>query len=236
MRGRRGFAHGHEPLIGEHRLDDFAGAATSRHDHLVRLLATQQAGASQVGEDRIAGDVTIKTAVFLRHVVVEPGVEREDGEGHEAVTLADLPIVDVVRRCDLHGTRAEFAVDVRVRDHRNAASGQRQRDFLADQASVSRVIGIHRHRDVSEHRLGSCRGDRQITASIRQWIADLPKDPSLLFVLHFEVGHGSAELRIPVDEPLAAIDQAIVVEAHKRFDHRIRQSRVHGEALTRPVT
>ena len=76
MRGGRGLAHRHEPLIGEHRLDDFAGAAASRHDHLVRLLGAHEARAPQVGKNRLARDVAIQAAVLLRHVVVERGVER----------------------------------------------------------------------------------------------------------------------------------------------------------------
>ena len=34
--------HRDEPLVGQHRLDDFAGAAASRHDHPVRLLADDE--------------------------------------------------------------------------------------------------------------------------------------------------------------------------------------------------
>ena len=38
MRRRRGRAHRDEPLVGQHRLDDLAGASAARHDHPVRLL------------------------------------------------------------------------------------------------------------------------------------------------------------------------------------------------------
>src|ERR1700682_4750231 len=98
----------------------------------------QETGAPQVGKNRLARDVPVQAAVFLRYVVVELGVERKDGDGRQTVTPADLPIIDVVCRCDLHGPGAECHIDVRVRDYRNSASGQRQRYLLADQASVSR--------------------------------------------------------------------------------------------------
>ena len=38
-----GLRHRHEPLVGEHRLDDLAGAPAARHDHLVRLLGDDEA-------------------------------------------------------------------------------------------------------------------------------------------------------------------------------------------------
>ena len=40
MRRRRRLLHVDEPLVRQHRLDDFAGALAARHDHRVRLLAT----------------------------------------------------------------------------------------------------------------------------------------------------------------------------------------------------
>ena len=47
MRRRRRRRHRHEPLVGEHRLDDLAGAAAARHDHLVRLFGDEQAGGAR---------------------------------------------------------------------------------------------------------------------------------------------------------------------------------------------
>src|SRR5471032_907875 len=40
---RRRLAHGDEPLVGQHRLDDDAGAVAARHHQLVRLDLFQQA-------------------------------------------------------------------------------------------------------------------------------------------------------------------------------------------------
>src|SRR5258705_6882607 len=47
--------------------------------------------------------------------------------------------------------------------------------------------------------------------------------------VHFEVRYGRAEHRIPVDEALAAVNQALLVKADEHFDHRARHARVHGE-------
>ena len=53
MRVRRGLGHRDEPLIGQHRLDDFAAAPAARHDHPVRLFADQQSRGLEVGEHRL---------------------------------------------------------------------------------------------------------------------------------------------------------------------------------------
>jgi hypothetical protein len=48
-------AHGDEPLVGQHGLDDLAGAGAARHHQLVLLGLDQQALRLQVGHDGLAG-------------------------------------------------------------------------------------------------------------------------------------------------------------------------------------
>ena len=45
MRRGRGVRIAHEPLVGQHRLDDFAGPSAARHDHPVRLLRDDEPAA-----------------------------------------------------------------------------------------------------------------------------------------------------------------------------------------------
>ncbi len=153
----------------------------------------------------------------------------------EAVPLSDRPVVEVVRRRDLHAAGAEFLVDVAVGDHADRAAGERQRHFLADELGIAPVVGIHGDRDVAQHRLGPRRRDDDITLAIDTRIADLPDLALLLLVLDLEVGHGGAELRIPVDEALAAIDEPVVEQPHECFDDCGGEPLVHREALARPV-
>ena len=52
--------------------------------------------------------------------------------------------------------------------------------------------------------------------------------------LDLEIGDGGMELRVPIDQPLVAIDQALAVE----IDETLRTAAeplVHGEALARPI-
>ena len=46
-----------------------------------------------------------------------------------------------------------------------------------------------------------------------------------------EIRHGGHQLRIPIDEALAAIDQTIFVQADERFTNGSREALVHREAF-----
>ena len=63
----------------------------------------------------------------------------------------------------------------------------------------------------------------------------MPHRAGFFFRQHFQIGDRRVQLRIPVHQTLAAIDQAILVQTHEGLLHGLGQTRVHGEALTRPV-
>jgi hypothetical protein len=72
---------------------------------------------------------------------------------------------------------------------------------------VALVFRVHHHRDVAKHRLRTRRGDRQRSAAVGKRIADVPHEAVLFLLHHFEVGNGGHQLRIPIHQPLAAVDQ-----------------------------
>jgi len=53
--------------------------------------------------------------------------------------------------------------------------------------------------------------------------------------LHFEIGERRLAARAPVHHVLAAIDQALFVEAHEDFAHGSGEAGIEGEALAAPV-
>ncbi len=63
----------------------------------------------------------------------------------------------------------------------------------------------------------------------------MPQLAVLLLALHLEVRQRRQQHRIPVDEPLAAIDEALVVQFHEHLGDGARQIRIHREALARPI-
>ena len=75
---------------------------------------------------------------------------------------------------------------------------------------------MHGDGGVAEHRLRTRRGDDDVAGAILERIAQVPQVAFLLLALHFEVGQRGEQHRVPVDEPLAAIDQPFVVAAARR--------------------
>ena len=69
----------------------------------------------------------------------------------QAVALADLEIVEVVRRRDLDRAGALFRIGVFVADDRNTAADQRKDDMLADQMAQPLVLRMNRDGGVAEH-------------------------------------------------------------------------------------
>ena len=105
--------------------------------------------------------------VALGHAVEEGGVafqndvrlRIEDVDLGEVVALADLEVVEIVRRGDLHRAGAGFRIGIAVGDDLQPAADQRQDGVLADDILVALVIGMDGNAGVAEHRLGARRGD-----------------------------------------------------------------------------
>jgi hypothetical protein len=138
-----------------------------------------------------------------------------------------------VRRRDLHGAGAERRVDLLVGHDRDAPVRQRQGDLLADQVPIARVVGVHGHGGVAEHRLGP-RGrhhDRLVTVAV----ADRDQLPVVLGVVDLDVGKRRQAARAPVDDPLGAVDQIVVVELLEDRADCHGQALVHREPLAGPV-
>ena len=53
--------------------------------------------------------------------------------------------------------------------------------------------------------------------------------------LDLEVGDGGLEARVPIDQALVAIEQALAVEIDEHLEDGAAEALVHGEALVRPV-
>jgi hypothetical protein len=151
------------------------------------------------------------------------------------VSLADLIVVEVVARRDLHAARAELGIDVGVGDDGDEPVRERQLDLLADEMLVTLVFGVNSDGGVSEHGLGTRGGDHQMTGAVGERIAEVPQVSLFRFGQHFEIGQRGVQHRIPVHEPLAAIDETFLVQPHEHFGDGHRQAFIHGEPITRPV-
>ena len=92
------------------------------------------------------------------------GVEHIDQP--QPMPLADLEVVEVMRRGDLHRAGALFGVGIFVGDDGNEPPDQRQADIAPDKFGVALVFRMHGDRRVAEHRLGPRRRDGDELAAV----------------------------------------------------------------------
>ncbi|MNI25655.1 hypothetical protein D3C73_793170 [compost metagenome] len=220
--------------------------------------ADQQAGGVERGHDLLARFEAVETGVFGRDLAVDGFVKRaveveylagrqnggvlvEDVQQRQVVTLADFVVVEVVGRGDFHAAGAEFRVAVIVGDDRDAAANQRQLDKFADQGFVAFIVRVNGHGGVAEHGFrASGRDDQEVVAfsglgAVGQRVFQVPQETFLVVVFHFEVGNRRVQLGVPVDQALAAVDQAVFVQADESLFNGLREAVVHGEALAAPI-
>ncbi len=107
--GVGGFVDGEEPLQGEARLDDDAGALAEADGVGVVFDGFEEALGFEVGDDAVAGFVAVE-AVVGRAGEGDVGGLVEDAGAGEVVALADGEVVGVVRGRDFDGSGAELGL------------------------------------------------------------------------------------------------------------------------------
>ena len=164
------------------------------------------------------------------------GVFVDDLDLGQVVALAGFEIVGVVRGGDFDHAGAEFGVGEIVEDDGDLAIHQRQLDGLAVQVEVARVLGVDGDGGVAEHGFGARGGDGEVAAGHAvDGVADVPEVPGDFVVRHFEIGDGGVAARAPVDHVLAAVDEALFVEADEDFADGAGEAGIEREALAAPV-
>ncbi|KFB72022.1 MAG: hypothetical protein AW09_002797 [Candidatus Accumulibacter phosphatis] len=201
----------------------------------MRIDLVEQACCFEVGDDLLARCKAIHALVASRSVVVDLRVQGQDRDHRQSVALADRVVVEIVCGSDLDATGTKCEVHVGIGDDRDGALAERQPDHFSDQVPVTFVVGMDHHRGVAEHGFRARRGNGQRAAAIGQRITDVPEMAWFLFLHHLEVGDRGLQYRVPVDQALAAVDQALAVEADEGFGDRPRKAGVHREALAAPV-
>ncbi len=175
-------------------------------------------------EPGIAAGRLVHHALVVHHL--EPG---------QVVAQADLVVVAVVRRGDLERAGAELALDVVVEDDRDGAAGERQADADLGQVLVAFVVRVDRHRGVAEHGLRPGGGHHHRARAIGIGVADVVELAVGGVVLDLVVGQRGVAARAPVDDVVALVDEAFLVQADEHLAHRPRQPLVHGEPFPLPV-
>jgi hypothetical protein len=99
----------------------------------------------------------------LARVLVHQAARCENVDELEVVALASLVVVRIVRRRHLDGAGAKLHVHQHCVEHdRNLAVHERVLQHLAVQVLVARVVRMHRHGGVAEHRLDTRRRHHEL--------------------------------------------------------------------------
>ena len=159
MRDRMGMRlDGREPALQRHQRND----AQTRLESVDAIEFADQAGMFVlVGVEPLEkGGVASQrhTSFRVQHI------DRSGAFG--LVPLADLEIVEVVRRGDFHRAGALFGIGIFVSDNANEAADEGQPDVAANQKRIALIIGMHRNRGVAEHGFRPGRRDSQHVAGV----------------------------------------------------------------------
>ena len=196
--------------------------------------------------DEIAALLQIGHHAAAGFEAVEAGVGAGGG-GHDAVFVDHLDlrqvvaasgfeIVEVVRGGDLDHAGAEFGVGQLVEDDGDLAIHQGQLDGLAVQVEVARVLRVDGDGGIAEHGFGAGGGHgHEAAGHAVDGVADVPEVALHVGVRHFEIGDRGVAARAPVDHVLAAVDQALFVQADEDLADGAREAGIEREALARPV-
>ena len=224
---------GHEPLLGQPRLQ--GGVATvAMHDGMIVLLdVVEQVVLLEPLDDGLAALVTVHTGE-LAVAFDDHSVLVEDVDLRQVVGLTHSVVVGVVGRGDLDEAGAKVGVDVPILKDRNLAVDDRQHDGLAHEGGLLGVLRGDGDTRVAEHGLGARSGDDDVVLAVDrlgQRVAQVPQVTLLVLVLGLVVRDSGGAVGAPVDDALAAVDQAVVVPVAKDLAHGLRVILVHGEAL-----
>ena len=132
--------------------------------------------------------------------------------------------------------------------HRNFAE-------LADDGGVTFIVWMDGHRAIAQHGFGAGGGDADIVAHLAQGdvavfvffdvfifgpacqrVFEMPHVAVNLDILDLEVRDCGFEMRVPVDQPFAAIDQAFVIKIDENLEHGVVEVFIHGKGVAIPVT
>ena len=75
----------------------------------------------------------------------------------------------------------------------------------------------------------------RIESGALQRVTDVPQMAVYLDLLHFKIGNGGQQLRVPVDQALVLVDEPGAIKLDEHLEHRARESLIHCELLARPV-
>ena len=151
------------------------------------------------------------------------------------MALAYLEVIGVVGGGDLYDTGALFHIGVLIADDGDFLIQQRQDDRAAVQVGIAGILAIDGHGGITQHGFGTGGGQLQLLAGLLDGVEQMPEAAVLLLVFYLGIADGGIAGGAPVDHAVAAVDEALIVQALKHQLHRTGAALIEGEALPLPV-
>ena len=227
------FVDGHKPLLGQPRLKRGV-AAVAVHDGVVVILdVIEQVVLLEPLDDGLSA-LLASHAGELAVALDDHRMLIEDIDLRQVVGLTHSVIVGVVRRGDLDKAGAKVGVDMPILKDGDLAVDDGELDGLTHKGGLLGVLRGDSDARVAEHGLGARGGDDDVILAVDrlgQRVAQVPQVALLVLVLGLVVRDGGGAVGAPVDDALAAVDQAVVIPVAEDLTHGLRVVLVHGKAL-----
>ena len=204
---------------------------------LVLINLAQQAMLVEPLHDGLAALVAVHAAK-LAVALNDHRVLVKDVDLRKVVGLTHGVVVGVVRGGNLHEARAKAGVHVPVGEDGDLAVDDGQHDRLAHELGLVGVLRAHGDAGVAQHGLGTGGGNLDVLDAVNRLgkrVAQVPQVALLVAVLGLVVRDGGGAAGAPVDDALAAVDEAVVVPVAEHLAHSLGVVLVHGEALVLEV-
>ena len=204
------------------------------HDGVVELFdVVEQTVLVEPLDDGLAALIAVH-AGELAVALDDHRVLVEDVDLRQVVSLAHSVVVGVVGWGDLNEAGTKVSVDMPILKDRNLAVDNRQHDGLTHKGGLLGILRGDGDARVAEHGLGARGGDDDVVLAVDrlgQRVAQVPQVALLVLVLGLVVRDSGGAVGAPVDDALAAINQAVVVPVAEDLTHGLGIVLVHGEAL-----
>ena len=224
---------GDEPLLGQPRLQSGV-AAVAMHDGVVEVLdVIEQVVLLEPLDDGLAALVAVHTGE-LAVALDDHRVLVEDVDLRQVMSLTHGVVVGVVGWGDLNEAGTEVGVNVPILKNGDLAVDDGELDGLTHEGGLLGILRRDGNARVTEHGLGARGGDDDVVLAVDrlgQRVAQVPQVALLVLVLGLVVRDGGSAVGAPVDDALAAVDQAVVVPVAEDLAHGLGVVLVHGKAL-----
>ena len=94
---------------------------------------------------------------------------------------------------------------------------------------------MHSHGLVAEKRFRARRCYDNPFGAISAGISDFPKVAVGFLAFNFQIRNGALQLRIPIDKPIAAVDEPLLIKRDEAFDNDLGELVIHRKVKAIPV-